>query len=200
VIPRVVTVDSGASGTAVASGPWRPPWQAIRAVTSSVSHESLRGLGYQRRIAGYGLGRSIHWREAIELFPAISDPYSGMTTIDSVIGQIIKDDAPEADNRIYPQSSAGANAAGGPNPDAIHDRDGGVSITHGRIAEVMVARTEKSSLGYTAMISDRDRFEIDDGDFLTDPGEIADYQFPRKMNADPRLQIDLFADLCSEQP
>ena len=141
-----------------------------------------------------------HGLEAIESFPAISDAHGGIATIDAIVIQIIKDNTPEADDRIYPQSSAWANDALCPNPDAILDRDGSVSITHGWIAEVMVAGTKKSPLGYAAMVSDRDRFEIDDGDFLTDPGEIADHQFPWKMNADPRLQVDFFADSRPKYP
>jgi hypothetical protein len=63
----------------------------------------------------------------------------------------------------------------------------------------MVARTQEDALRQAAMRTNRDGFEIQNENFLTNPAEIPDGQLPGQVDVDSRLDNDPFANLRAKK-
>jgi hypothetical protein len=63
----------------------------------------------------------------------------------------------------------------------------------------MVARTQEDALRHAAMGANRNQLEVQNENLLSDPGVITNFQFPREMNIDARLDDHPSADARAKQ-
>ena len=109
-------------------------------------------------------------------------------------GDVSGDHAAGGGHGIRSNGYARGDKTGRGNPGAVRDGDGRGDQIESRSLEIMRAGAEKSPLRKAAVESDAHWREVEKNDFLTEPGVIADFEFPGEGDVDPGADHDTAAD------
>ncbi len=133
------------------------------------------------------------------LFPAVFDRHARVARADQLRREATRHHATGGDDGIRTDRHARRHENLSADPGTIIDDDGLAAISHVRLAIIVITGADENALGDTAMGANGDRLQVEDENFLPDPGMIPDRQFPGEMDVHARLDDHAGADGGAER-